>query len=192
MVSPLELHVLPKLGETPIEEIDQRDIRDVLLPIWHEKADTARKAMNRLGSCCGMAPRSGLAVDLQAVDKAKALLGKSRHQPEHTPAMAWHEVPAFYASLAEPTITNLALRLLILTGLRSGPLRHLQLGQISEGVWTIPGETMKGRKGRTADFRVPLSREAQHVVSLASPHEREGFLFPRCEQASSRMRRCRG
>lgn len=41
--SPLELHVLPKLGKMPVSEIDQRDIRDTLAPIWHEKADTARK-----------------------------------------------------------------------------------------------------------------------------------------------------
>lgn len=38
--SPLELHVLPKLGKMPIEEVDQRDIKDVLAPIWHTKADT--------------------------------------------------------------------------------------------------------------------------------------------------------
>lgn len=31
--SPLELHVLPKLGRVPIEEIDQRDILDVLAPL---------------------------------------------------------------------------------------------------------------------------------------------------------------
>ncbi len=42
-MSPLTLHVLPKLGRVPIEEIDQQDIRNTLAPIWHEKADTARK-----------------------------------------------------------------------------------------------------------------------------------------------------
>ena len=47
--SPLELHVLPKLGWLPIEQIDQKDIADTLGKIWHSKAETARKAMNRLG-----------------------------------------------------------------------------------------------------------------------------------------------
>lgn len=46
--SPLELHVLPKLGKVPVSEIDQRDIRDTLLPIWHSKASTAKKAIERL------------------------------------------------------------------------------------------------------------------------------------------------
>ena len=66
--SPLELHVLPKLGKTPVSQIDQRDIRDTLAPIWHTKADTARKAMNRLAICMRHAAALGLDVDLQATD----------------------------------------------------------------------------------------------------------------------------
>lgn len=47
--SPLELHVLPKIGKIPVEEINQQDIKTTLAPIWHEKADTTRKTINRLG-----------------------------------------------------------------------------------------------------------------------------------------------
>ena len=176
--SPLELHVLPKLGMVPVEEIDQRDIRDVLAPIWHTKADTARKALNRLGIVLRHAAALGLDVDLQATEKAKALLGKSRHIPKNIPAMRWSEVPAFYQILSEPSITNLALRLLILTGVRSKPLRFLRLDQIDGDVWTIAGEDMKGRKGRTAEFRAPLSMEARRVIDLARPFARDGYLFP--------------
>jgi integrase len=176
--SPLELHVLPKLGQVPVEEIDQRDIRDALAPIWHDKADTARKAMNRLGICLRHAAALGLDVDLQATEKAKALLGKSRHQSVNIAAMHWSDVPAFVASLEEPTVTHLALRLLILTGVRSKPLRFLRLDQIEGDIWTIPGEDMKGRRDQTADFRVPLPREAQRVIALAMPFARDGYLFP--------------
>lgn len=83
--SPLELHVLPKLGRVPVEEIDQRDIKTTLAPIWHTKADTARKAMNRLGIVLRHAAAMGLDVNIQATDKAKALLGKSRHTPSTSP-----------------------------------------------------------------------------------------------------------
>ncbi len=177
-LSPLSVHVLPKLGRVPVTDIDQRDIRDVLAPIWHDKAEAARKAANRLAIVLKHAAALGLNVDLQAVDKARALLGKTRHKPENIPALAWADVPAFYASLSEPTLTHLALRLLILTGVRSGPLRHLRLEQIEGDVWTIPGEGMKGRKGATEAFRVPLSREAQHIIALAKPFARDGWLFP--------------
>lgn len=177
-LSPLNIHVLPKLGKVPVTDLDQRDIRDTLAPIWHTKADTARKAMNRIAIVMKHAAALGLDVDLQATEKAKALLGKTRHVPKNIPAMAWADVPDFYATLEEPTLTHLALRLLILTGMRSGPLRNIRLDQIEGDVWTVPAENMKGRKGATEDFRVPLSDEAQRVIDLARPHARNGFLFP--------------
>ena len=37
---------------------------------------------------------------------------------------------------------------------------------------------MKGRRGRTPDYRVPLAHEAQRIIELAKPHARNGFLFP--------------
>lgn len=176
--SPLELHVLPKLGKTPVAEIDQTQIRDVLAPIWHSKAETARKALNRLDICMRHAAALGLEVDIQASAKARALLGQQRHESTNIPAMPWLEVPAFYARLADGSITHLALRLLILTGVRSRPLRFLHVDQIDGDVWTIPGEAMKGRKGKTADFRVPLTPEAMDVIKSALPLARDGFLFP--------------
>ena len=175
--SPLQIHVLPKLGGVPVDELDQRDIRDTLAPIWHTKAETARKALNRLAIVLRHGAAMGLDVDLQATEKAKALLGKSRHEAKHIPALPWQDVPTFYASLSEPTPTHLALRLLILTGVRTGPLRHLRLDQLDGDVWTIPGEAMKGRKGATADYRVPLSGEALRVIDGARPFARNGFLF---------------
>ncbi len=175
--SPIELHILPKLGQVPVSEIDQRDIRDTLAPIWHEKASTAQKAMDRLSICMRHAAALGLDVDIQATDKAKALLGKQRHKVQNIPALHWRGVPAFYQSLNEGTVTELALRLLILTAVRSAPLRFLHLDQIEGDVWTIPADAMKGRKDATSDFRVPLSTEALGVIEQARPFARTGFLF---------------
>lgn len=171
--------MLPKLGKMPLEEVDQRDIKDVLAPIWHTKADTARKALNRIGIVFRHAAAMGLTVDLKATEKAKELLGATRHFVKHSESVPSRDVPAFYASLAVPSITHLTLRLLILTaGTRSKPLRFLKLNQIEDGVWKIEGEDMKGRKGKTPDFTVPLSSEAQRVIDLARPFVRDGFLFP--------------
>ena len=172
--SPLELHVLPKIGRVPVEEIDQQDIKNTLAPIWHTKSDTARKAMNRLGIVMRHAAAMGLDVDIQATEKAKALLGKSRHKTKHVPALDWRDVPAFYASLDQGTVTQLALRLLILTAARSSGVRFCNLSEIDEDTWTIPAERMKGGK----EHRIPLSREAQAVIEQAKPFERDGYLFP--------------
>ncbi|GGE20587.1 integrase [Primorskyibacter flagellatus] len=175
--SPLELHVLPKLGKVPVAEIDQRDIRDTLAPIWHDKADTAKKAMNRLSIVMRHAAALGLEVDLQATEKAKALLGKQRHTVTNVPAMNWRDVPAFYQSLGD-SVTELALRLLILTAVRSYPIRFIHVDQIDGDVWTVPAAAMKGRLGATSDFRVPLSTEALRVIAEARKFARDGFLFP--------------
>lgn len=176
--SPLELHVLPKLGKVPVQDIDQRDIRDTLAPIWHTKAPTAKKALDRLAIVFRHAAAEGLDVDLQVASKARLLLGKSRHETQNIPAMPWAEVPAFYESLDEPTLGHLALRLLILTGVRTKPVRFMRLEHIQGDIWTIPADLMKGRIGQTNDFRVPLSQEAQRVIELAKPFAREGYLFP--------------
>lgn len=176
--SPLELHVLPRLGRVPVAEIDQTAIRDCLAPIWHAKGDTARKALTRLGIVMRHAAALGLHVDLQACDKARLLLGKSRAEARNIPAMAWQDVPSFYASLSDGTVTHLALRLLILTGVRSAPLRFIREEQIAGDIWVIPAELMKGRKGKTEAFHVPLSHEAQAVIAEARRHARDGFLLP--------------
>ena len=176
--SPLALHILPKLGKMPVTAITQVDIRDALEPIWQAKASTAGKAADRLKIVLDHAAALGLDVDLQAVAKAKKLLGRQRHEVTSIPSMPWRDVPAFYASLSEPTIAHLALRLLILTGVRSRSVRFARIDEIDGGVWTVPAENMKARVGAAKDFRVPLSIEAQRVIDLARPHERGGYLFP--------------
>ncbi len=176
-LSPLENHVLPKLGKTPVELIDQNALRDVLAPIWHTKADVARKALNRIAIVLRFAAAKGLDVDLLATAKSRELLGRSRHEAKNIPSMPWQEVPGFYGSLADQTVAHLALRFLVLTGMRSLPVRYCRLEQIEGDVWTVPGSLMKGRKGATGSFRVPLATEALSVIELARPHARNGFLF---------------
>ncbi len=83
----LRLHILPKLGCLPVSEITQTEIRDTLAPIWHTKAGTARTALMRLNLCLKHAAALGLDVDLQAVEKARALLGKQRHKKQSLPAI---------------------------------------------------------------------------------------------------------
>jgi len=85
----MELHVLPKLGEMPISEIDQIDIRNTLRPIWKTKPDTALKALGRLHLCFRHAAALGLSVDLQAAEKAKLLLGQQYKKVKNIPALSY-------------------------------------------------------------------------------------------------------
>ncbi|AYE84841.1 tyrosine-type recombinase/integrase [Sulfitobacter sp. D7] len=172
--SPLELHVVPRIGRTPVEEIDQRDIKNALLPIWDSKGETARKALGRIRIVLRHAAAMGLDVDIQAADKARELLGKSRQKSKHVPALPWAEVPSFYETLSDGTTTHLALRLLILTAVRSANVRFLHLSEVEGDTWIIPSE--KTKAGR--EHRVPLSNAAQNVIATAAETSRDGYLFP--------------
>ncbi len=176
--SPLRLYILPKLGCLPVSEITQIEIRNTLAPIWHTKAATANRALIRLNMCLKHAAALGLDVDLQATEKARALLGKQLHKTQNFPAMDWKDVPAFYKTLCQKTtMTNLALRLLILTGVRAFPLCHIREDQIDGDIWTIPAENMKGRRDATTEFRVPLSSEALDILKQARSLSRNDFLL---------------
>jgi len=110
----LENHVLPKIGDIPVEDIDQHMIKKTLEPLWHRKAETARKSLGHIGQTLKYAAALGLEVDLQATMKARALLGKQKHKTEHIPAMPYADAPKFYGWLCEQNHTAaLALRLLV-------------------------------------------------------------------------------
>ena len=177
-MSPVNVHVLPHWKDRDVTSVDQIDICDLLKPVWKAKPSAARKAFNRTKRIFQHAAALGLDVDLNAFAKALQLLGSQDHKSKATPSMPWLEVPGFYQSLmTENTRINLALRLLILTGVRSANVRECRLEHIDGDVWTIPGDMMKGRKGKVEDFVVPLVPEALSVIEAAKMFERHGNLF---------------
>ncbi|MBG6206269.1 integrase [Labrenzia sp. EL_126] len=177
-MSPLEIHAIPKIGDTPIEELDQRDLANLLKPIWHSKAPTAAKCIDRIGIVFKHAAAADLDVSLETVPKARVLLGAQDHVVKNIEAMAWQDVPDFYTSLVDDNTVQLALMLLILTGARSYAIRFAHASQFQDGIWTIPAANMKGQKGKAKDFSIPISKEAQRVVMLARDRSKCGYLFP--------------
>lgn len=171
----LEQHVLPKIGKLPIEDLDQHLIKKTLDPIWHKKAETARKSLGHIGQTLIYAAALGLDVDMQATMKARALLGKQRHKTTHIPAMPYPEAPKFYESLCSIDHTaSLALRFLILTVARTSEVRLATFNEIDAGVWTLsPERTKTGR-----EHRVPLTEEARAVIEIAKTRSQNNFLFP--------------
>ncbi|MEM7068715.1 MAG: integrase arm-type DNA-binding domain-containing protein [Pseudomonadota bacterium] len=173
-MSPLALHVLPKIGKTAIEDLDQHVIKDVMKPIWHKKADTARKAMNRINLTLKHAAALGLEVDMQATMKARALLGKQRYEVKHIPAMPYQEVPDFYRWLCnQPHQSCLALRFLILTATRTSEVRFATYSEIECDTWTIPAKRTKTGN----ELRVPLSDECLRIIKQSQKIGNSHHLF---------------
>lgn len=174
-LSPLNIHVIPKIGTRAIEDIDQHELKRVFAPIWHKKADTARKAMNRFNLTLKHAAALGLDVDLQAVMKAQALLGKQRHVSQHIPSLPYAEAPAFYRTLSKQNLMScFALRFLILTVARTSEVRFATLAEIQDDLWVIPPERTKTGK----EHRVPLTNEALAVIKAMPRPAGNDLLFP--------------
>jgi integrase len=174
-MSPLTIHVLPVIGKTAIEDVDQHVLKKVLEPIWHSKADTARKALNRLSLTLKHAAALGLQVDLQATMKVRALLGKQRHVSEHIPSMPYKDAPAFYRWLCEQTAAAaLPLRFIMLTAARTGEVRYARHSYIDGDVLTLPPEITK--TGR--EHKIPLALEAVTVIQSAKLKDHQDLLFP--------------
>jgi len=108
--SPLRLHILPHIGELPIEDINSKHIERILKPIWNVKEETARKCLDRLSYVIRYALAGNLKVDVSAVENARALLGVQDDIPQNIASMPWQEVPKFYKSLRADIMSNLALR----------------------------------------------------------------------------------
>ncbi|MFZ7093743.1 tyrosine-type recombinase/integrase [Primorskyibacter sp. 2E233] len=174
-MSPLSVHVLPKFGAMAVEDIDQHVIKKILEPIWHGKADTARKAMNRLSLALKHAAALGLDVDLQATTKARALLGKQRHEVKHVPSIPYQEAPAFYQWLcAQPHQSCFVLRFMMLTAARTGEVRFATSDEVIDNVLVLPPERTKTKR----EHKIPLTDEALQVIEQAHKFEGSQLLFP--------------
>jgi len=174
-MSPLQLHIVPKIGNHAIEDLDQHEIKRALDPIWHIKADTAQKALNRINLTLKHAAALGLDVDLQAPMKARALLGKQRHVTKHIPSLPYEEAPAFYQWLCTKDLTStLALRFLMLTLARTSEIRLSTFVEIEDDIWVIPKERTK----TGVEHRIPLVPEAQKIVAKCEQSGDHTLLFP--------------
>lgn len=169
--SPIELHVLPALGDMDVRDIDPDAIAKCFRPIWKTKAPTAAKAMDRLGIIMKHAKARRIPIDNEAVADARVVLGSQGHEVKNIPSMPWEDVPAFYNDLSkEVSESALCLRFLILTAVRSANARNARFEDIDfdAKVWTIPADQMKGRrinnKADADDFCVPLSDEAIAII----------------------------
>lgn len=174
-LSPLSVHVIPNIGDVAIEDVDQHVLKRVLEPIWHEKPDTARKAVNRINLTLKYAAALGLDVDLQATMKVQALLGKRRHVVKHVPSLPYQEAPAFYRMLCDkPFQSALALRFLMLTVARTSEVRFARHDDIADDVLTIPAERTK----TGAEHRIPLTDEVLAVVQASYRLHQSDLVFP--------------
>jgi integrase len=170
----LERWVFPTLGNMPVADIDRAAVRRAIDGVWRERPATARKVLRRIGAALRYAAAHGWRVNDDSADPRMlryaglpALPGARRQ-----PSLPWARLPAFMTALdMMPGLAPLALRLVVLTALRSGEVRQARWSWLSfDGIptLTVPGETMKGKKAADVlPHRVPLSDAALQTLAGA-------------------------
>ncbi len=149
-INTLTTYAFPVIGDLPVNKIDQRAILDVLLPIWIQKNETARRVRQRIGAVLDWAFVKGYReteAPMRALTKGLPRVTAARG---HHEAMAYADVAGFMARLraGEDTMGRLALEALVLTAARSGEVRGATWDEVDleAGLWSIPAARMKRKK----------------------------------------------
>ncbi len=174
--SALEKDVYPVLGKRSIVDITARDVLALLQKKERTAPEAARKLRQRIGEIFKFAVITELVNRNPVADLDTAL--KAR-RPGHNAWLQINEIPAFYRALERAGSVQIqtAIRLLILTALRTAELRKMRWEwvDLESATITLPAEVMKARRPHV----VPLSRQA--VELLQDQFTRSGysdFVFP--------------
>ena len=160
-----------------VDAIGPSDVLGVLIPIWTEKRETARRVRQRIGAVMKWTIAEGHRTD-NPVDAIGAALPKNGAKREHFKAVPYADVSGALATIRATRAwwaTVSAFEFLVLSAARSGEVRGMRWDEIAGDVWTVPAARMKA--GR--DHRVPLSPRA--VAILEDARERtggRGLVFP--------------
>lgn len=183
--------VLPALGDIAIHDVRRPDLLAVLARIEQRRAfTTAEKVRTWLRHLFrfamvkveGVESNPASDLDVVAVPKPPVV---------NNPFLRMHELPELLSKLRRyrgMTTTQLGIRLLLLTGVRTGELRLATPDQfdLDSGLWIIPPEVvkqlqdgMRKRGQRPQDippYVVPLSTQAieiaRHLLGQAKPAQR--------------------
>ena len=176
----LSQYAYPPIGTKLVSEITSLDIMALLVPIWTEKRETARKLRQRIGAVMKWAVAQGYRADNPAGDAIGAALPKNGHVTQHQRALPHEEVSGALDTIRETRAwdgTKMAFEFLCLTATRSGETRLARWSEfdLETQVWTIPAPRMK----RQREHRVPLSNQAMEVLRQARQlSDGDGLVFP--------------
>ena len=124
--SSLRDYAMPRLGTRPVDRIHTSDVMAVLLPVWNEKRETAKRVRRRISAVMRWAVAQGYREDNPAGEAIGAALPHNGVRRRHHPALPYAEVAGAIATVrasgAYPA-TVLAFEFLVLTACRSGEAR---------------------------------------------------------------------
>lgn len=194
----LRLDMLPLLGHKALKNITRADVLAVQTQIENRNAlSIAEKVRGWLNEIFRHAIAMGLIETNPAADLDIVVLPHRRTR--NNPHLDMTEIPELLAKIRDyngDRQTQLGLRLLLLTGVRTGELRFAEPGQfdLQNALWKIPAEDVKQlqrikleKDPHIPDYLVPLSRQAVDIVRelLDAMFAAQRYLF--CHRSEPRQ-----
>ena len=177
----LRTYVHPHMGKRSVADITTADVMAVLMPIWNEKPETARRVRQRISTVMKWAVAQGYRGDNPAGDAIGAALPKHNGKTKrHHRALPHGEVAAAIEAVRGSNAgrsVKLAFEFLVLTAARSGEVRLATWDEIDRDAktWTVPASRMKA--GR--EHRVPLSKRTLAILDeVQALSDGSGLVFP--------------
>jgi integrase len=178
VLTSLENNIFPYLGSRPIADITPAELLDILRIMEHRGAlDLAASVLQRCSSVFRYGISSCRLETNPAADLKGALAPPVRR---HFSSLNKEDLPEFLEKLEKYDgykTTRLAIRLLMLTFVRTGELRGARWVEfdIENKLWRIPAKRMK----MGVEHLVPLSNQAISVLEDLKPITgRCELLFP--------------
>lgn len=148
-ISSLENHIFPFIGDSPLSKISTPQLLPIISAL-EDKPETASRVKHRLKAIFDYALHSGKISINPALH-----LPNIKRQAKNYPSLPYQELGDFLRRLDGYNNQKvvLALRLLVLTFVRSGELRFGKWEEIRGNEWHIPADRMKMKRPHI----VPLS-----------------------------------
>jgi integrase len=169
------------IARLSVAEIGVDHVKRVVEPYWSRgKLVAGRALLTRIEAALDYGIAHGWRSDANpaAWKVFKHILPSRPNGKKHHKALGWRETPALYAKLGEMEDMGAAvLRLIILTGCRSGEVRGARWEEFNwdERVWLVPGERMK----RSVEFPVPITDQMMALLKpLSEAQGRQQLVFP--------------
>ena len=175
------------ISSKPVSEVKQKDVIDVLAPIWQKKPKMAREVRSNLSTVMTWAINREYRASNPATSAAVKELGK---QPpgRHHASLAQDQLGSALAKIRDADAwwaVRYCLIFTVFTGVRSGEARRATWDEINweDLTWTIPGARMKN----SIDHKIPLCGQTIEILLHAREillHGRdqntrcEGVIFP--------------
>jgi integrase len=196
----LDKDLLPVLGHLPISSISRLDVLEAIRRVEKRGAlVSASKCRTWLNHIFRYAMAQGLVQSNPAADLD--IVAEPTLPVRHNPFLRLGELSAFLIKLrAYPGAegTRLGVRLLLLTGVRTGELRAATVEQFDliNKVWNVPAEGVKQLRNRVRTesgeippYIVPLSSQAleivEHLINIRLPCQ--AYLLPHRSEPRSKI-----